>query len=307
MIPEPDAYMRRIFGEESGLARSVNFTETAVTMANLLGQNPKTRMPDWNAYHDPRAYVPKRQVAWHGGSFARKPDKVRSELKSGVGEIPEELLDREKTKHTERRVSGLIDLPLWDRAKWKGAVYVWPLEIDYEPWLALGFEDGLAAKAIFAEWRAKLGSVDKEDRIRVSILTGVDRANPNYYSIVVGSNLLESEGVPRVKQFVSVSRIQRMTPSTSENLTGFSNRFERIGTYRLMPAVIDLKTGKSHPYPDLAIQKRQIRIVPAWQIGEHDPDGVGIFPHDKPIIPEGVLDPPVLKLLDRKRRRTKSF
>jgi hypothetical protein len=307
MIPEPEAYMRRIFGEESGLARSVNFTESGITMANILGHNPKTRIPDWNTEHDSRAYVPRRTVAWHGGLFAQKPDTVKAELNIGVGEIPEELLDREKTKHTERRVSALIDLPLWDRAKWKGVLYIWPIEMDFEPWMALGFEDGAAAKAIFTGWRAKLGNIDKEDRIRLSILTGVDRYNPNHYSVVVGSNLLESERGPRVKYFVSVCRIHRMEPSTSRNLTAFVNRFERIGTYRLMPAQLDLRTGKCEPYPDLAIQKRKIRISPAWEIGEHDPDGVGISPHDKPIIPDGVQDPPVLKLLARKNKRSKQF
>jgi hypothetical protein len=307
MLPEPDAYMNRIFGEESGLARSVNFTESGITMANILGQSPKTRIPDWNIDHNPRAYLPKRTVSWHGGIFARKPDTVRSELKVGVGEIPEEVLERGNTKHTERRVSALIDMPLWDRAKWKGVLYIWPLELGLEPWMALGFEDDVAARAIFAGWRAKFGEIDIEDRIRISMLTGVDRLNPNHYSVIVGSNLVESENGPRIKHFVSVSRIHRVEPTTSRNLTGFASRFEKVGTYRLMPGLIDLKNGKSRPYPDLSIQKRQIRICPAWQIEEHDPDGVGIFPDDTPIIPEGVSDPPILKLLARKRARTKGL
>ncbi|HXZ81414.1 MAG TPA: hypothetical protein VEG30_15910, partial [Terriglobales bacterium] len=73
---DPDAYMRRVFGEESGLARSVNFTESAITMSNLLGQSPKARIPDWNAAYDFRAYLPKRTAVWHGGSFTHKPEAV---------------------------------------------------------------------------------------------------------------------------------------------------------------------------------------------------------------------------------------
>jgi hypothetical protein len=307
MIPEPAAYMTRIFGEESGLARSVNFTESGVAMANILGHNPKARVPDWNVDHDPRAYVPSRAVVWHGGLFTSKPDAVRTELSIGVGEIPDELFDLGKTKHTERRVLALIDLPLWNKAKWKAVLYIWPVEMDLEPWMALGFEDGAAAKSIFQGWRAKLGGIDEQERIRISILTGVDRTNPSHYTVVVGSNLLESERNPRVSHFVSVSRIHRMEPSTSRNLTAFINRFERIGTYRLMPAQIDVSTGKCNPYPDLAIQKRQIKISPAWKIEEHDPDGVGILPADKPIIPEGITDAPVLKVLERKNKRTKQF
>jgi hypothetical protein len=104
------------------------------------------------------------------------------------------VLDRGNTKHTERRVSALIDMPLWDRAKWKGVLYIWPLELDLEPWLALGFEDDVAARAIFAGWRVKLGEIDKEDRIRISILTGADRLNPNHYSVV----RVRSEGPTQV-------------------------------------------------------------------------------------------------------------
>lgn len=305
MIPDPDAYMKRIFGEEFGLARSVNFTESGIAMANLLGQSPKTLVPDWNTDHNPRAYLPRRTTSWHGGVFDRKDDTVKSELKVGVGEIPEEIFNRGNTKHTERRVSSLIDMPLWNRAGWRGVLYIWPIELGLEPWMALGFDDGNAARAIFADWRAKLGEIDREDRIRISILTGVDRANPNHYSVVVGSNLVESENGPRIKYFASVSRIHRVEPPTSRNLTGFVSRFERVGTYRLMPGLVDLRNGKSRPYPELAIQKRQIRICPAWQIGEHDPDGSGIFPNDAPIIPEGIPDAPVLKLLDRKHKRGK--
>jgi hypothetical protein len=304
MIPQPEAYIKRIFGEESGLARSVNFTESGIAMENILGHNPKTRIPDWNTERDPRAYIPKRTVAWNGGLFAQETDTVRTELNIGVGAIPEELLHRERTKHTERKVLALIDMPLWDKAKWKGVLYIWPAEMDFEPWMALGFEDGAAAKAIFQGWRARFGGIDKDERIRISILTGVDRSNPNHYTVVVGSNLLESERGPRVTHFVSVSRIHRMEPSTSRNLTTFVNRFERIGTYRLMPAQIDIRARKFRPYPELAIQKRKIRIAPAWTIEEHDPDGVGIRPSDKPIIPDGVSDPPVLKVLARKNRRT---
>jgi hypothetical protein len=307
MIPQPEAYMKRVFGEESGLARSVNFTESGITMENILGHNAKTRIPDWNTESDLRAYIPKRTTAWHRGLFAQETDTVRTELNIGVGEIPKELLDRGKTKHTERRVLGLIDMPLWDKAKWKGVLYIWPVDMDSEPWMALGFEDGAVARAIFQGWRATIGSIDNEDRIRISILTGVDRSSPDHYTVVVGSNLLESERGPRVKQFVSVSRIHRMEPSTSRNLTAFVNRYERIGTYRLMPAQVDLKEGKSKPYPDLAIQKRKIRVSPAWTIEEHDPDGVGILPEDKPIIPEGITDAPVLKVLERKNKRTNQF
>jgi len=69
-----------------------------------------------------------------------------------------------------------------------------------------------------------------------------------------------------------------------------------------MPGYIDIRSQQYRPHPDLAIRKSEIRICPAWQIQEHDPDGVGIFDNDDPIIPADVSEPPVLKLLQRKRK-----
>ena len=71
MIPNPDAYMKRIFVEESALARSGNFTESAITMANILGQNLKTRIPDWNIDQNPRAYLNERNPAIQSKDFDR--------------------------------------------------------------------------------------------------------------------------------------------------------------------------------------------------------------------------------------------
>ena len=45
------------------------------------------------------------------------------------------------------------------------------------------------------------------------------------------------------------------------------------------------------------ILKREFNVRAAWEIGEHDPDCVGIRPEDDPIIPEGQVDAPVLAVL----------
>ena len=271
MLPDPSAYMERIFGEESGLARSVNFSESSIAISNLLGRDPKARIPDWNTDHNPQAYVSKRTTTWHDGEFSQRQETIVSEPKLGVGDVPEELLRRENAKHTERKVASLIDLPLWDKAKWKGAIYILSYELDEESWMAFGFQNDAAGRSIFEGWRARLGITDKEGRIRLSILTGIDRNNPHAYSIVVGSNLVERAGV---RSYVSVSRIHRMEPSHSINLDRFRQRFQRVGTYRLMPGYIDVSNQRYRPHPDLAVQKSDIRICPAWQIQEHDPDAI---------------------------------
>jgi hypothetical protein len=155
-------------------------------------------------------------------------------------------------------------------------------DLQEEPWIGLAFENAAAGKSIFEHWRSKFGMSDDGNRIRLSIVTGIDKANPHAYRMVVGSNLPVSENTPKAKQFVSVSRIQRMDAQSSTNVDTFRDRFDRVGFCRLMPAHLSFETGTQTPFFELSIQKKEIRIVAAWQIGEHDLDSMGVLREDNP-------------------------
>jgi hypothetical protein len=62
-------------------------------------------------------------------------------------------------------------------------------------------------------------------------------------------------------------------------------------------------SAKPEPFFDLPIRKRSIRICSAWQIGENDPDSVAIDQQEEPVIPPEIKDPPILRLLDRRKRK----
>ena len=61
------------------------------------------------------------------------------------------------------------------------------------PVLCLGFRNKDAAEKIFQGWRKQLGSNDKENRLRVTILKGIERANPAAYRVFVSTNIDASE------------------------------------------------------------------------------------------------------------------
>jgi hypothetical protein len=83
----------------------------------------------------------------------------------------------------------------------------------------------------------------------------------------------------------------------------FRREYDRFKKYVLLPArFVDLQTEPT-PYWDFSIGKTEIRIVPAWQIGEHDPDVIAIQEDSNPIIPDGIEDAPVLSALARFERR----
>lgn len=301
ILPDPEKYAQRVFGDELGLARAINFTESSTPVRNILGHAPKFRLSDWNNEENPRAFTVHRESPWHQGLLKSEEEKIGAEPIYGVGDPPKELLDRSAIKHTERKVLSLINMALWDKAKWLGTLYLWTENLDDEPLLALAFADSDSGKAIFREWRAKLGGVDDREQLRLSIVTGIDRAHPFSYRVVVGCPTPTDRS--GVREFVMISRIHRMDPQDSKNLEAFRIRYERLQRYTILPAFMPDVSAKPEPFFDLTIRKRSIRICSAWQIGENDPDSVAIDPKEEAVIPAEVKDPPILRLLDRRKRK----
>ena len=97
-----------------------------------------------------------------------------------------------------------------------------------------------------------------------------------------------------------ISRIQHMENPNPRNLAMFLRHQRRAGKYRLVPAVIG--PGEPKFLYNLAILKRRFVIRPAWEIGENDPDSIALHEDDRPIVPVGLTNPPVVAALARRAR-----
>ena len=299
---EPDAFLHRVFGEQLGLSRALNFTETSVPIANILGSSAKLRLADWNTDGNPQAYICKRIVSWYEGLIAEQPSETKGNVETGSGSLPKDVYDRSALKHSARRVSSVINQALWNKAKWKAVAYVWSADPDEPPFIALGFQDGAAGKAIFKELIEKFGSEDRDNRIRISIITGLNKAIPSKYGVVIGSNLPDDIEYKKGREIISISRVHHMDGRNPMSLRMFQERFDRSGKFWLMAAHWPDEHSQPTLYESTAILKNAIRITPAWQVGENDPDSAAFGPEDEPIIPVTVTDAPVLKMLERRKR-----
>jgi hypothetical protein len=113
--------------------------------------------------------------------------------------------------------------------------------------------------------------------------------------VTIGPNLNQLR-ISEAKAIMAVSRINRMEPASSANLDRFRHAYRQFGGYLLVPT--QLGSEFSLP-PKLFLAKRQLHIRQAWEIGENDPDAMGLQDDDDPIIPPGVQDPPVKKAMER--------
>lgn len=304
-VPDPEQYFDRLLREESAFSRAFDFTNVATAIWNILGKTPKIRLADWQLNNTENKFPLRRVVVWNDGSTQTASVEQTTQTKPslGQGEVPPELRSVDHLKHRDRKVYSLLDVALWDKASWKGTGFGLIPNKQNLPLLelALLFRNEAASKQIFSQWKQEFGDEDIEEKIRVSIITGIDANNPAAYRVVIGVNP-EWIKASSDSQFILTYRINTMEPKDSRNLDQFSTFFEKTGFYILVPGYISQDFSRTEFFWELGILKRQIFIRPAWQIAEHDPDLFGIQPDDKIILPKDVKDPPVIRALAQIRK-----
>ena len=84
-----------------------------------------------------------------------------------------------------------------------------------------------------------------------------------------------------------------MSPRNGHNLGQFLERYQRLGRYRIAP--MD-RQAAGHmvqtTHPGISIEKRLLKIVPAWTIGPDDFLRIVLPGVTNPVVPSGEEDPP---------------
>ena len=300
-IQDVQVWLEKIAGQERGFSRALAFGDALTLDTSVFGETARVRLTDW-LEPDTQDYAVLRDGPWREVKPS-SPDRPVKSPQFASGPPPEDMIDAEQLKHTDRRVLSPIDIPLWDRARWRGTLVA--CRPNVPPILALAFEDGQAGQAIFRAWKERWGNEDRDEMLRVAIITGLSKRNPAEYAVVVGPNL-QHLGENNEKVVMSVSRIQRMSPRTSKNLDNFLAAYKKAGAFLLAPAQLTKDiTSPQMPFVQLAIGKRQLDLRQAWQISEDDLDLVVLDDDDEPLIPAGVTDPPVNRALLRIRNMSR--
>lgn len=310
VIDDIASYMERIADEERGFARALLYSEVSLAQDNLFGSSPNALLRDWKPPEGARRFPLIRTKEWYKDVTIQQlplPDEDgKPEFDSGdPGAYFREKIASEK--HGDRKIASQIDIPVWNEAGWRAVFYFNdPRRAPY-PVLCLGFKNRDAAEKIFRTWRKELGSEDKDNKLRVTILRGILRDNPAAYRVFVTTNISPgdvSDGI-----VMMVGRHQTMTPETTQNLDGFLEVVKMSGKYLLAPAHFISETE----FPDiglgLSIVKEQLIVKNAWEVSLNDIDAGVFTSDDDPVIPEDVKDAPVSGLLAKirelaqKRRR----
>lgn len=304
-VSNPEQYFEGLLRDELAFSRGLDFTNVAIAVWNILGKGPKLRLMDWKLSDSDKHFPPQRTNAWNNETVQNTPEERATTVlpNPGQGEPPPELKSVEHLKHRERRIFSLLNVHLWNNAGWNATGFAVIPNVYAPPLLTLLFKNGEAGRKIFEQWRNEIGSEDTQERLRVSIITEIDRDNPMAYRVLIGANPDWSETADQKgSQLILMSRINTMNPTDSKNLDRFLAAFNRMGFYLFTPGYVSEDGSSAEFFTELGILKSQLWVRPAWQIGEHDLDVCGLQPNDKVIIPKDVKDPPVVRALERLRK-----
>jgi len=296
-----------MFAKHRAQDRAFHVARSIIAVSNILNESPPSRAEDW--VQDPALseYPLLRDAAWQPTRAAAEVSSVPDEKPTlTAGEPPEHLFWADAVKHRDIRVMSPINLPLWNRARWKGvAVGGTPGKIS-PPLMALAFENIDAGRKIFRGWQRKVGQVDRGGWIGVTVITGIHRDRPLDYRVAigVGEQYVRGEMSGTMRFMAMVYRMHDMTPTSGKNLDLLLDLYSRTGRVILQPGLFNAsQPGMRMDQEDLrlGIELANLSVVPAWQIDGSSPLIGAMGGIEDPVIPGDVSNPPFAELLRRRQ------
>lgn len=291
-----------LFRDERVGDRAGGFTASFGTLSNILGVTPKTSIAEWIA--DCRDDFPlRRRTPW------RPTDTLRPADIGGNDPASRTIArDFRQQSHASMKVVSVIRIPLWDRAHWNGTAYATSVRpSQHVPTMGLLFGNPEVGAEIFACWRQEMGEEDKEGRLRVLLIRGIDKAQPHAYRVAIGAEIASMERESEYTLFSSIYRMCRMDPATSENLDRFIAAQKNVGEFYLVPGYARRNADGNYAVEfasSLGIKVRKVHVRDAWEIGPNDIDRVVVSAKDDPIVPKDVKRAPVHELLRQRGEKS---
>lgn len=203
-----------------------------------------------------------------------------------------ELKPMPEKKRKTMLFSTPIDVEKWDKAKWRGVVYMWCGDA---PGIGLFFEDFAAGKMIFYEWKNNYKGLDfADDFLEVNyvippfpkgcwVYSDPERNYGKGYFVHIGSNIdacidrVQTSGMEMEDMLLTtVSRYQWMDEMAgSRNRDQFIKSIHECNKYYLLPVGLSNPSGKPVMENmqfdfDCAIPMSTLKITDGQHLGEND-------------------------------------
>lgn len=290
-VEDVKKYLEALFIEEEVHERCGLIFQHSKLIANVLGEQPKLFFDQWIDGHNFKRFEKLREL----------PFEIKDEKIFAIAEDEESIKPEfENLKHSDLKAVSIIDDQLWNKATWR-AFGSFIDRVDNKLGVFLTFENHEFGKQIFTDWIGRFGRKDENELIRITIIKGVNRNNPNWYRVHI-TNSMDEKMFLKEKFIISSARFHEMNAHSPDNLSHLIASYNHYREYFFCPARFT-NDGRLEPFEELSILKKELYIKNAWEIGLNDFERSAIRPNDQPIIPEGVENAPILEVLEKLKSR----
>lgn len=192
---------------------------------------------------------------------------VRKSKRPPLGEEPiiEEKTDELKPKERKSMfVSSIIDVDLWNEAKWSGMAFVSDPSLQNPPIACFMFANEEAGEKIFQNLKKDFGHIDSQEEIRLCFIEGISPRAPRDYKVHLGSSMdalikkISDYGIEKDSSLIAtITRFHEMNPpSNPSSLTVFKHSYSHFKTFFITNAIT--KNGQLQPSFSNLIQKNKV-------------------------------------------------
>lgn len=197
-------------------------------------------------------------------------DRLRGVSKSKRPPLGEEPIAEERPEELEPKerksmfVSSIIDVDLWNEAKWSGMAFVSDPSLQNPPIACFMFANEEAGEKIFRNLKKDFGNTDSREEIRLCFIEGISSQAPRDYKVHFGSSRdvlvekLSDYGMDKeLSLLVTITRFHEMNPpSNPSSLTVFKHSCSHFKKFFITNAIT--KNGQLQPSFSNLIQKNKV-------------------------------------------------
>ena len=283
IVKEDIKYFKKLFEEEELNERMSLILYHSKYVYELLGDSPKFTINDWNKDIDNKFPLINEEL----------PIFTIQEFHNKNNDSDKDDI---KLKHNNIKLISIINIELWDKAKWQA------FGVFNHPYLGFGlilcFNNEKYAKEIFDEWLSNYTLEELKQIMQITIIKGININHPYWYRVQISPNITKQVSTKN-RYFILPSRINEMTPSNSKNLEYIVNTYKELKSFTLYPAK-SINGNQFDPFIEKGIKLTNLRIINAWEVGLNDIERAAIYKDDNIIIPSNIENAPVLEILKKK-------
>ena len=288
--------IKNMFDDDKTFERSLNHTNSLYNLNKIFGNDDNKDIPTFNITRDSEWYLGLELDILKEDTV----DPFEGTEKIIYGEPQKNLF--ENISHSNIYSSDIIKCSHWDAAIWKGIIYLG--DIQNKSFIKIGFlfENEIGAKKVFQDLIDSATKEDKDGKIIVSFIKGIDRNKIYNYRVMITGKVKIPKNYNENIIISNPARFHQMECEDNKNIKILEDVINSKKNPKITIFPMIYKDNYNmHPLWEYEIKLNKVNIKYAYEIGIGDLESAAILKYDNPIIPQEIKDAPIVKLLDLKK------